>query len=199
MKKQYYGEFLEKLELMFPHAHGELNHTNIYELFVAVMLSAQTTDVRVNIVTPDLFKKYPSFIELKDANLSDVEELIKSVVLYKTKAANLIKSASMIVNDYSNVVPNAIEELIKLPGVGRKTASVVLIEGHNIPAFPVDTHVERTSKRLGFTLPSDDAHKVEEKMKKKFAPELWRKLHHQMIFLGRYVCLQESLIVLIVY
>ncbi|HHU27936.1 TPA: endonuclease III [bacterium] len=192
MKKQNLNQFLEILDKMFPHAHGELNYQNIYQLFVAVMLSAQTTDVRVNIVTPSLFEKYPSFKALKEAKLEELEDLIKSVGLYKTKAKNLISSASIVVDKYNGEVPTSLEELIKLPGVGRKTASVILIEGHNIPAFPVDTHIERTSKRLGFALPKDDAYKVELKLRKKFPQEMWRKLHHQMIFLGRYVCLARK-------
>jgi endonuclease-3 len=192
MNKEYVNQFLTTIEEMFPDAHGELNYHNIYELIICVILSAQTTDVRVNIVTPELFKKYPSFNELKDASLDDVKELIKSVGLYATKAQNIINCAKMVVEEFNGIVPNNIDDLIKLPGVGRKTASIVLIEGYNIPAFPVDTHVSRVSKRLGFASINDDPVDVEAKCKKLFPSQKWRKLHHQMIFLGRYVCLARK-------
>jgi endonuclease-3 len=143
-------------------------------------------------VTPELFRKYPSFEQLKNASIEDVKELIKSVGLYATKANNIVNCAKMIVEDFNKVVPNNIEDLIKLPGVGRKTASIVLIEGYNIPAFPVDTHVSRVTKRLGFASIKDDPYDVETKCKKIFPQERWRQLHHQMIVLGRYICIARK-------
>lgn len=189
MKSKVDYEFiLQKLDEMYPNAHCELNYTTIFELLIAVMLSAQTTDISVNKVTPKLFERYKSPQELANASLKDVENYIHTLGLYKNKSKNLIEMSKVLLDRFNGEVPKTKEELLTLPGVGVKTASVVLIEGYKIPAFPVDTHIERISKRLGIAKKSDDAIKVMEKLMKKYPKETWGKLHHQMIFFGRYTC-----------
>lgn len=189
MKSKVDYEFiLQKLDEMYPNAHCELNYTTIFELLIAVMLSAQTTDISVNKVTPKLFERYKSPQELANASLKDVENYIRTLGLYKNKSKNLIEMSKVLLDKFNGEVPKTKEELLTLPGVGVKTASVVLIEGYKIPAFPVDTHIERISKRLGIAKKSDDAIKVMEKLMKKYPKETWGKLHHQMIFFGRYTC-----------
>lgn len=189
MKSKVDYEFiLQKLDEMYPNAHCELNYTTIFELLIAVMLSAQTTDISVNKVTPKLFERYKSPQELANASLKDVENYIHTLGLYKNKSKNLIEMSKVLLDKFNGEVPKTKEELLTLPGVGVKTASVVLIEGYKIPAFPVDTHIERISKRLGIAKKSDDAIKVMEKLMKKYPKETWGKLHHQMIFFGRYTC-----------
>lgn len=177
---------------MYPDAHCELNYTTIFELLVAVMLSAQTTDVSVNKVTPALFAKFNTPELLASASLSDVENCIHSLGLYKNKSKNLIEMSRVLLEKYNGIVPSNKDELLTLPGVGVKTASVVLIEGYKIPAFPVDTHVERISKRLGIAKNSDNAIDVMNKLMKKYPKEMWGKLHHQMIFFGRYTCIARK-------
>lgn len=189
MKSKLDYEFiLQKLDEMYPNAHCKLNYTTIFELLIAVMLSAQTTDISVNKVTPKLFERYKSPQELANASLKDVENYIHTLGLYKNKSKNLIEMSKVLLDKFNGEVPKTKEELLTLPGVGVKTASVVLIEGYKIPAFPVDTHIERISKRLGIAKKSDDAIKVMEKLMKKYPKETWGKLHHQMIFFGRYTC-----------
>ena len=189
MKSKVDYEFiLQKLDEMYPNAHCELNYTTIFELLIAVMLSAQTTDISVNKVTPKLFERYKSPQELANASLKDVENYIHTLGLYKNKSKNLIEMSKVLLDKFNGEVPKTKEELLTLPGVGVKTASVVLIEGYKIPAFPVDTHIERISKRLGIAKKSDDAIKIMEKLMKKYPKETWGKLHHQMIFFGRYTC-----------
>ncbi len=188
MKKISKTEFINFLDNYFLDAHCELNYHNVFELLVAVMLSAQTTDISVNKVTPVLFEKYKTIQELANANLNDVENIIHSIGLYKAKAKNIIEVANVIHNNYNDIVPNTIDELVKLKGVGRKTASVVLIEGYNLPALPVDTHILRVSKRLGITNENDDAYQTEMKLRKILNEDRLAKAHHQLIFFGRYMC-----------
>jgi len=178
----------EKLDEMYPNAHCELNYKTFFQLLIAVMLSAQTTDNSVNKVTPKLFELFPTPFDLANAKLEDVENCIKSLGLYKNKSKNLIEMSKIIVEKYNGNIPSNKEELINLPGVGIKTASVVLVEGYKIPAFPVDTHVERISKRLGIAPEKASAINVMEKLMKKYSSDKWGKLHHQMIFFGRYTC-----------
>lgn len=179
---------LEQLNIMFPNAKGELDHKNNFELLVAVVLSAQTTDVQVNIVTKELFKKYPTPEKLAEASISDVENLINSIGLYRNKAKNIIGLSKMLVNNFNGIVPDNRESLESLPGVGRKTANVVLSIAFDIPQIAVDTHVNRVSKRLGLAEESDSLIEVENKLMKKFDKSTWTKLHHQLIFFGRYHC-----------
>ena len=181
-------EIASYLNELYPDAHCELNYDSIFHLLIAVMLSAQTTDNSVNKVTPVLFEKYVSPIDLANANIEDVENIIRSIGLYKNKAKNIIATSKMLVEKYNSIVPNSMEELTSLPGVGRKTANVLLVEGFKIPAFPVDTHVERVSKRLGIAKQNDSVETVEKKIRKIYLKEQYGLLHHQFIFFGRYFC-----------
>ena len=181
-------EIASYLNELYPEAHCELNYDSIFHLLIAVMLSAQTTDASVNKVTPKLFDAYPTPIDLMNANLNDVENLIRSIGLYKNKAKNIIATSKELVEKFNSTVPSTMEELTSLPGVGRKTANVVLVEGFKIPAFPVDTHVERVSKKLGIAKQKDSVDEVERKIKKIYKKEQYGLLHHQFIFFGRYFC-----------
>lgn len=183
---------MNTFEEMYPDAHCELIHRNHFELLVAVILSAQTTDVSVNKVTPKLFAKFKTPYDFAEANIEDIEKEIKSLGLYKTKAKNLQKMAKMLIEDYDGQVPNEENKLLKLPGVGRKTANVILSVAFNKPAFAVDTHVERVSKRLNIADKKDNVNIVEKKLKIYFPKDKWSKLHHQMIFFGRYHCLARN-------
>ncbi len=185
-------EILSKLSNLFPNAHCELNHSNIYELSVAVILSAQTTDERVNNITPQLFTKYPNLQALSLANSKEVEEIIHSVGLFQMKAKNIINFAKEVVNNYNYEIPKTLEELITLPGVGRKTANVILSVGYNLPGLAVDTHVSRVSKRLGLVNENDNVLTIEHKLKAMFKEEDWGILHHYLIFFGRYLCTAKN-------
>ena len=149
------SRILNTVKEMFPNASCELNYNNHFELLVAVVLSAQTTDKRVNFVTKELFEKYKDPLSLANANYNDVYNLISSLGLTKMKTNNIINLSKVLVNNYNSIVPSTKEELIKLPGVGDKTANAVLMEGFNIPAIAVDTHVSRVSQRLGLSTSSD--------------------------------------------
>lgn len=183
---------ISELEKMFPNAKAELNYNNGFELLVAVVLSAQTTDIQVNKTTPDLFNKYPTPHDMANASYEDVEKYIKSIGLFRNKARFLVELSKMLVSKYNGVVPNKRSELEKLPGVGRKTANVVISNLYNIPAFAVDTHVERVSKRLGIAKKEDSVLEIERKLEDFFPKNKWLKLHHQMIFFGRYHCTARS-------
>lgn len=187
-KKELASLVNEKLDLMYKDAKCGLDYRNLFELIVAVSLSAQTTDISVNKVTPKLFEKYPTPFDLAIAKLEDVEEIIHSLGLYKNKAKNLILLANELVNKYQGEVPNTMEELQELSGVGYKTASVVLVEGFRIPAFPVDTHISRITKRIGLVKDSLNPTQISISLMKLYDKELYHKLHHQMIYLGRYTC-----------
>lgn len=186
MKKSNY--IIQELNKLYPDAKCELNHSNNFELLVAVTLSAQTTDVRVNSVTPELFNKYPDAYSLANANLKTVEKIIKPIGLYHNKAINIINLSKQLVDKYKGIVPNDRKSLESLPGVGRKTANVILNNCFDEPAFAVDTHVSRVSKRLMIALEDDDVRQVEEKLMEFFPKKYWGKLHHQFIFFGRYKC-----------
>lgn len=190
MKKE--DQILDTLNLMFPNAHVELNHKNHFELLIAVVLSAQTTDISVNKVTNQLFSKYCDPSSLMNARLEDVENIIKSIGLYKNKAKNIIELSKDLVLKHQSVVPNDREKLENLPGVGRKTANVVLSNAFNIEALAVDTHVKRVSIRLGLAKENDSVLEIEKKLMRKFPKNTWNKLHHQLIFFGRYHCLAKS-------
>ena len=180
------------LDEVFPNVGCELNYNKDYELVIAVMLSAQTTDISVNKVTPILFDRYKTLEELANASLFDVEEIIHSIGLYKNKAKNAIAIAKALVDNYGGVVPSDKNELQKLPGVGNKTAGVIRAEIFRIPDLPVDTHILRISKRLGLTNKDDDPLNTEIKLKKLFPESEWIKLHHQLIHFGRYMCTARS-------
>lgn len=182
----------DKLNIMYPDAKCGLDYNNLFELIVAVSLSAQTTDVSVNKVTPNLFNRYPSPFEMKDADINELESIIHSIGLYKNKARNLILLSKELVERYNGEVPNTMEELQSLSGVGYKTASVVLVEGFKIPAFPVDTHISRITKRIGLVKESLDPTSISISLMKLYDKSLYHKLHHQMIYLGRYTCKSQK-------
>ena len=190
--KNKVSEISSFLDEVFPNVGCELNYNKDYELVIAVMLSAQTTDVSVNKVTPILFDKYKTLEELANASLFDIEEIIHSIGLYKNKAKNVIAIAQALVNDYGGVVPSDKDELQKLPGVGNKTAGVIRAEIFHIPDLPVDTHILRISKRLGLVDSKADPLQTEIKLKKLFPEDRWIKLHHQLIHFGRYMCTARS-------
>jgi len=179
---------LEYLQKLHPNAHCELTHRNPYELSVAVILSAQTTDVSVNRVTPALFEAYPSPYDLAKAPTKDVEKYIASLGLYRNKARQIVGFAKGVVEQFNGEVPHTMEELTTLPGIGRKCANVIMAECFNIPSIAVDTHVARISRRLGLCYQKDDVEKIERKLMRKIPRDCWIKTHHQMIFFGRYLC-----------
>ena len=179
---------LDELEKIFPDAKCELNHSNPFELVCAVSLSAQTTDERVNMVTGELFKRYPTPNDLANADLDEVEDIIKSIGLYHNKALNLIAMAKKLVENFDSTVPSDIDSLCTLNGVGRKTANVVRLVAFDIPSIPVDTHVSRVSKRLGLANIDDDVSVIEKKLAKKVKKSRWNRMHHLFIFFGRYLC-----------
>lgn len=185
MKTNKIGEYLD---FLFPDPQCELLYNKDYELLIAVVLSAQSTDKRVNTVTPIIFKKYKSLNSLKNASLKDLEEIIRPVGSFRKKASYVKEIARIIVDDFNGVVPPDRDLLMKFPGVGRKTINVFLSEFYKEPAFAVDTHVERFSKRLGLAYKNDDVLKIENKLMKKFPKEVWGKRHLQMVLFGRYYC-----------
>ena len=178
----------EYLDEILPNVGCELNYTQDYELLIAVVLSAQTTDKSVNLVTPNLFSRYKSIEELAKADVKDVEDVIKSIGLYKNKARNIVELTKVLVAKYNGHVPEDKEQLVTLPGVGIKTAGVARLELFNSPELPVDTHVARIAKRLKFASKNDEPLVIEKKLKKAFPEESWGKLHHQFIHFGRYIC-----------
>ena len=176
------------LDELFPNVGCELNYKKDYELVIAVMLSAQTTDVSVNKVTDILFKRYQTLDELAKAKLEDIEDIIHSIGLYKNKAKHVLEITNKILNDFNGKVPSDKNLLQTLPGVGNKTAGVIRAEIFKIPDLPVDTHILRISKRLGLANENDDAYATEMKLKKLFPEDRWIKIHHQLIHFGRYHC-----------
>jgi len=182
------NEIEEYLDFLFPNPKCELVYHNDYELLIAIVLSAQSTDKRVNMVTPIIFSKYPSLYSLKEASLSDLESIIRPVGSFRKKAAYIKEIARILVDDYNGVVPRNREILESFPGVGRKTVNVFLSEYYNEAAIAVDTHVERVSKRLNLARKSDDVLTIEKKLMKKFKKEVWGKRHLQLVLFGRYYC-----------
>jgi endonuclease III len=177
---------------MFPDAHCELNHSNPFELTIAVLLSAQCTDALVNKVTPALFAKYKTPEEYLSVPLEELEQDIRSIGLYRNKAKNIQKLSRLLIDEYNREIPREHSELIKLPGVGRKTANVVVSTAFGVPAIAVDTHVERVSKRLGIARWKDTPMQVEETLMKKVPRDEWSITHHRMIFFGRYHCKAQN-------
>ncbi|MBO7573776.1 MAG: endonuclease III [Bacilli bacterium] len=192
MMKTDINRLLDYLDELFPSAKCELFYSKDYELVIAVMLSAQTTDKSVNLVTPILFKKYPSLDALNNAPLEDIEETIKQIGLYKNKAKNLKGIVKDLIGRFNYRVPSDKEELITLPGVGNKTAGVIRAEIFQIPDLPVDTHILRIAKRLNLAKKDDEPIDVERKLKKIIPEERWIKSHHQLIHFGRYFCTARS-------
>ena len=168
-----------------------LNHETPWQLLIAVILSAQCTDARVNIVTKDLFKKYPDLNAFANASLAEMEEDIRSTGFYHNKAKNIIACARMLLEKHDGKVPDTIEELIALPGVGRKTANVILGNIYHKPSVVVDTHVKRISKRLGFTK-EEDPEKIEYDLMKKLPKDHWILYNIQIITFGREICFARN-------
>lgn len=181
-------EAIEKMYQMFPEAHGELQHSNPYELLIAVILSAQATDVSVNKATPALFEAFPTPEDLAAASVEEIIPKIKTIGLYRNKAKNIKACAQQLIENFGGQVPTTREALVSLPGVGRKTANVVLGDAFGIPAIAVDTHVERVSKRLRICKLNASVLEVEETLMRKIPEDLWVKTHHTLIFFGRYHC-----------
>ncbi|NLC34265.1 MAG: endonuclease III [Erysipelothrix sp.] len=179
---------LDTIETMYPDAKTELNFNNLYELCIAVILSAQSTDLSVNKVTPDLFSTYPDVHHLAKAKLSDVEYLLKTIGLYRSKAKNIIEFSNQVIHNFNGEIPDNIDDLIQLAGVGRKTANVVVSEHFNIPAIAVDTHVERVSKRLKIVYERYNVLETEKRLMRAIPKDRWRQAHHSFILFGRYTC-----------
>lgn len=179
---------IERIAAIYPDASVELNYDTTFQLLIAVILSAQTTDVAVNKATPSLFATYPDASHLAKAKEDDVIEKIKTIGLYRNKAKNIIACSQQLMERFDGKVPQTMKELTSLPGVGRKTANVVLSVAFKIPAFAVDTHIERVSKRLYIVSEKATVREVEDKITASVPKEMWNQLHHQMIFFGRYFC-----------
>ena len=180
------------LDELFPNPKCQLNYTSDYSLLIAIMLSAQTTDKRVNEVTSVLFSKYKSLDELKDASISDLELILRPLGNFRKKALYTKKIANILAIEYDNKVPIDREVLESLPGVGHKTVNVFFSEYCGIPAIGVDTHVARVSKRLGLCSKNDDVVAIENKLMKKFKKEVWGKRHLQLVLFGRYCCTSRN-------
>ena len=180
------------LDEEFANVGCELHYKKDYELLIAVMLSAQTTDVAVNGVTDFLFEKYNSLEKLNELSLGEIEKIIKPIGLYKNKAKRVKEIVSILLEKFNGKVPSDISLLTKLPGVGNKTACVTRAEIFHIPEFPVDTHVLRISKRLNLANKNDEPIDAEKKLKKIFEKENWIKLHHQFIHFGRAICKSKN-------
>lgn len=182
------NKLLDYLDYLFPNPKCELIYQKDYQLLMAVVLSAQSTDKRVNSVTPIIFSKYPTLEDVKKANLSDLEEIIRPVGSFRKKAAFLKGIATRLVDEFNGVVPIDREVLESFPGVGRKTVNVFLGEFYGVPAIAVDTHVERVSKRLKLAYLNDSVLDVERKLMKKVPKDRWARFHLQMVLFGRYYC-----------
>lgn len=181
------NEIISYLDELIPDAVCELNYTKDYELLLAVMLSAQTTDKRVNMVTEVLFKKYPTLNALVDAPIEDIKNIIRPIGTYTKKANNIKSIAGRLLSEQNGKVPNDREYLESLDGVGRKTTNVVLSNLYNVPCIAVDTHVKRVSNRLGISN-SDDVLQIEKDLNNFFPQEKLSRLHHQLVLFGRYYC-----------
>lgn len=191
-KRARAAEIYRRLSAVYPDAHCELDFNNAYQLLVATILSAQCTDKRVNMVTPTLFAKYPTVQALAAAKPADVEEIIKSTGFFRAKTKSLIGMAGAIVDRHANEVPAQLDALVGLPGVGRKTANVVLGNAFDIDeGVVVDTHVARLSKRLGFSR-EEDPNKIELALMALFPREQWTMLAHLLIWHGRRICLARK-------
>jgi endonuclease-3 len=188
MKSDKMRRILDTIADMFPDARCELAHSNPFELTIAVLLSAQCTDETVNKVTADLFRKYKRPEDYLAVPLEELEQDIRRIGLYRNKAANIQKLCRILIEKHGGEVPRDYESLVELPGVGRKTANVVISNAFGVPAIAVDTHVERVSKRLGIAKPDDSVLEVEKKLMRRVPREEWTITHHRLIFFGRYHC-----------
>lgn len=187
MPNKYIDKILEILSETYPEARCGLNFSNPFELLISTILSAQTTDKKVNLVTKELFARYPSPEKFLELSPSQLEEAIRSIGLHKSKAKNILATCKILVEKFNGRIPHTLEELTGLPGVGRKTANVVLVNAFAIPAFPVDTHVLRVANRLNL-VQTNDPLKAEQKLTSIIPRELWGQAHHLFIWHGRNIC-----------
>ena len=186
-------EIFDYLDKLYPNPKCELNYDKDYELLIAVMLSAQTTDKRVNKVTKVLFNKYPSVKELSEAKISDIEAIIREIGTFRRKAIYVHEITKKLYDDGYDYVPNDRCYIESLPGVGHKSANVFLSNIYDVPAIAVDTHVARVSKRLGLVNKNDDVLKIEKELMEKVPKDRWSKTHHQLVLFGRYNCKATNL------
>ena len=187
LEKDKIKEVLDILEKTYPEAECALHHKNVFQLIVAVALSAQTADKSVNVVTPSLFERYPDAEALAAADVEEVSEYIKRIGMYKTKAKNIVGMAQKLVSDYDGQVPEDYDALVSLPGVGRKTANVVLSVGFGHQRIAVDTHVFRVANRIGL-VHEKDVLKTELSLMERIPEERWSRTHHSLIYHGRQCC-----------
>jgi endonuclease III len=192
MKKEQVRFILDTIGGMFPDAHCELRHSNPFELTIAVLLSAQCTDETVNKVTADLFVKYRRPEDYISVPLEELENDIRRIGLFRNKAKNIQSLCRILLERYGGQIPEEHEKLVELPGVGRKTANVVVSNAFGVPAIAVDTHVERVSKRLGLAKQEDSVLEVERKLMKQVPRDEWTMTHHRLIFFGRYHCKAQN-------
>jgi endonuclease-3 len=183
---------LDTIGQMFPDAHCELNHSNPFELTLAVLLSAQCTDETVNKVTASLFVKYRKPEDYLAVPIEELEQDIRRIGLFRNKAKNIQSLCAIILQQYGGQIPEKHEQLVELPGVGRKTANVVVSNAFGVPAIAVDTHVERVAKRLGMAKPTDSVLEVEKKLMRLVPKDEWTLTHHRLIFFGRYHCKAQN-------
>ncbi len=181
-------QIVNYMDELFPNPRCELNYNKDYELLIAVMLSAQTTDKRVNMVTEQLFSKYNSLELLSNADINDIISIIRPIGTFNKKAKNILSISKSLIHDCNGIVPNDRNYLESLPGVGRKTTNVVLANLYEESCIAVDTHVSRVSKRLNLAKESDDVLVVEKKLNKLFNKKELGRLHHQLVLFGRYYC-----------
>lgn len=189
--KQKTKFILENLKEMYPDAKCELNHETSFQLLVATILSAQTTDKKVNEVTKELFKEYPDVDSFLTMSINELENRIKQIGLYRTKAKNIMIMCNQLKDNFNGEVPKTMEEITSLAGAGRKTANVVLSNAFGVPSIAVDTHVFRVSNRLGLA-DSDNVLEVEKQLQKELPKKEWTLTHHLLIFHGRYCCIARN-------
>ncbi|WEK55757.1 MAG: endonuclease III [Candidatus Cohnella colombiensis] len=192
MNKTTMRHILDTIAELFPDAHCELNHRNPFELTIAVLLSAQCTDETVNKVTVNLFEKYKTPEDYLNVPLEELENDIRRIGLFRNKASNIQKLCRLVIDKHGGEIPHEHEQLVELPGVGRKTANVVVSNAFGVPAIAVDTHVDRVSKRLGIAKKDDSVLEVEKKLMRLVPKEEWTITHHRLIFFGRYHCKAQN-------
>lgn len=188
LNKKETTELIEAMGILFPEAKAELQYSNPFELLIAVILSAQTTDRAVNKVTKKLFADFPTPKKMAQADIKTLEKYLKSIGLYRNKAKFIKGTAQKLLDEFDGKVPQTKKELQTLPGVGRKTANVVMSVAFKEPAIAVDTHVNRLSKKFHIAAADSTFLEVEEALMEKLPPELWSIAHHRLIFFGRYQC-----------
>lgn len=182
------NRILSYLDILFPNPKCELNYNQDYELLLAIVLSAQTTDKRVNKVTSVLFNRYKTLDELNKADISEISNIIREIGTFNKKSIYIKEIAKRLVEDNNYTIPNDRKYIESLPGVGRKTANVFLSNIYDVPAIAVDTHVSRVSKRLSLSKENDTVEIIEEKLMKKIPKDKWSRTHHQLVLFGRYYC-----------